>query len=252
MLRTLTAVAVDAGYRGMVVRLDELRHVLTNSAQIRQRNWEQVLNLYNAAGNGEVHNLGVILAATDYTVLDPRAGMYSYEALRTRLASSAWSRGEYGHQATPVVSLKQLTVNEQAVLLQRVDRCHRVATGRAVPVTLDDITLYLDRLNRRVGAGFGLESMVSMRDICRSWVDALNAWQAHPEVALSEILGEEARSAQRRSRMNFGEEAVMPQRELMVADSLPVFDPAAIAERECGVSALDAAPDLAADFGVVR
>ena len=70
-------------------------------------------------------------------------------------------------------------------MLQRVDRCHRIASGRAQEAPLDAVSAYLTRLNGRIGAG----TLLTMRDILRGWVDALNSWEANPEVPLAVIVG---------------------------------------------------------------
>ena len=233
-LKTFTALCRDAGYKGVFVTFDELHHVLNNSSSIRQKNWDQLLTIYNAAAQGQVQNFGILLAATHEAFQDPRLGMCSYAALRSRLMSSVYSHGEYGTLNSPVIELKQLTVKEQAVLLQRIDRCHLRASAREEPASIDDIATYLDRLNRRVGARVGNASgLVSMRDICRGWVDALNGWAQHPEVTLATVLTNTPPP-----RATSSDESAPPQADLdLEASVLQEIPPVA--------------NDLAADFGVV-
>jgi hypothetical protein len=185
-LRLIAAFSREAGYAGVLVLLDELVHLYRiGNTQGRQLNYERILDLYNDCFQGRTGGLVILFAGIPESITDPRRGLYSYEALKSRLAPTEFSSGKYGHKKTPVLALDALGVNEQAAVLQRVDRCHRIATGRADEAPLEAVTAYLTRLNGRMGAG----TLLTMRDILRGWVDALNSWEANPDVPLAVIVG---------------------------------------------------------------
>ncbi len=247
MLKSFCGVVRAAGYRGVVVDIDEIHHVLTHNATVRQRNWDMLLTLYNNAARGEANGLVVLLGATRESYLDPRMGMCSYPALRSRLQSSSFARGEYGTNHTPVIALEPLSLEDQVAALQRIDACHKVATGRTSEVATSDIAAFLDRLNRRVGARIGQrDSLVSPRDQMRAWVDALNAWYQHPDVPLVQILGE----VQLFSSTQYGTRALTGVAEngalfAGVGDAQTPGEYAAVRQTEMVVD------ELADDFGAV-
>ncbi|MBP5591391.1 ATP-binding protein, partial [bacterium] len=75
-----------AGYTGMMIMIDELVNIykIPNSIT-RQYNYEKMLTMYNDTLQGKARYLGIIMGATPQAVDDRRRGVYSYEALRSRL-----------------------------------------------------------------------------------------------------------------------------------------------------------------------
>ena len=77
----------QAGYAGMLILIDELVNIYKiPNAITRQYNYEKILTMYNDAMQGKARYLGFILCGTPQCMEDPRRGVYSYEALRSRRA----------------------------------------------------------------------------------------------------------------------------------------------------------------------
>ena len=81
-----------AGYGGLLVCLDELVNLykLANT-QARSGNYEQILRILNDSLQGTSAGLGFLLGGTPEFLLDTRRGLYSYEALRSRLAQNRFA-----------------------------------------------------------------------------------------------------------------------------------------------------------------
>jgi hypothetical protein len=110
------------GYKGLVVCIDELV-VLTHrlaSTRARASNFEAVLRILNDCLQGNVEGLQIVFAGTDEALEDRRRGLYSYEALATRLAANEFAKDGVVDLAGPVVRLRSLTPEDLYVLLMRI------------------------------------------------------------------------------------------------------------------------------------
>ncbi|MBQ3454634.1 MAG: ATP-binding protein, partial [Thermoguttaceae bacterium] len=76
-----------AGYTGLFIMIDELVNIYKIPHSVtRQYNYEKILTLYNDTLQGKARYLGILMGATPQALEDRRRGIYSYEALRSRLA----------------------------------------------------------------------------------------------------------------------------------------------------------------------
>lgn len=83
-----------AGYTGMMIFLDELVNLYKiPNAITRQYNYEKLLAMYNDTLQGKARYLGILMGATPQAIEDKRRGVYSYEALRSRLAEGSFPGG---------------------------------------------------------------------------------------------------------------------------------------------------------------
>lgn len=177
-LKLMAAFCVKAGYAGMVVNIDELvvlSHRLP-SKRARQANYEMVLTLINDCLQGTVANLGFILAGTDECVEDSRRGLYSYEALRTRLQTNAFAQAGLIDFSGPVIRLACLSPEELYVLLANIRNVH--ASGDPARHLVPDTAILgvLRRANDTLGADY----FKTPRDVIRSFVGLLNVLEQNP------------------------------------------------------------------------
>jgi hypothetical protein len=107
-----------AGYTGMMIMIDELVNIykITHSVT-RQNNYEKMLTMYNDTLQGKARYLGIIMGATPQALEDRRRGIYSYEALRSRLAEGRFSKPGARDLLAPVIHLEPLTAEEMLVVL---------------------------------------------------------------------------------------------------------------------------------------
>ena len=119
----------QAGYAGLLVCIDELVNIYKIPHAItRQYNYEKILTMYNDTLQGKAHYLGIIMGGTPQCMEDPRRGVYSYEALRSRLAEGHFA-GEHKDLLAPVIRLQPLTSDEMLVLVEKLAEIHGALYG---------------------------------------------------------------------------------------------------------------------------
>ncbi|MBP5274310.1 MAG: ATP-binding protein, partial [Abditibacteriota bacterium] len=99
-----------AGYSGMMIMIDELVNIYKIPHSVtRQYNYEKLLAMYNDALQGKARYFGVIIGVTPQALEDRRRGVYSYEALRSRLGEGRFSAPGARDMLAPVIRLDPLT-----------------------------------------------------------------------------------------------------------------------------------------------
>lgn len=122
-LKLMSAFVTASGYKGLLVGLDEMVNLLRlASAQSRAGNYEQILRILNDVLQGSAENLGFLMGGTPEFLMNPRRGLYSYEALQTRLAENTFARNGLVDLSGPVIRLNSLTQEELMILLQNIRR----------------------------------------------------------------------------------------------------------------------------------
>lgn len=177
-LKLMAAFCVKAGYAGVVVNIDELvvlSHRLP-SKRARQANYEMVLTLINDCLQGSVGHLGFVLAGTDECVEDSRRGLFSYEALRTRLQGHDFIHDGLVDFSGPVIRLGSLTAEELFVLLSNIRHVHASGETAKYSVTDEALLAVLRQANDVLGA----EYFKTPRDVIRSFVGLLNVLDQNP------------------------------------------------------------------------
>lgn len=78
----------EAGYKGLLIDLDEMVNLYKlPSSQARNTNYEQILRILNDMLQGGAEHLGVLMGQPEF-LMNTRRGLYSYEALQTRIAEN--------------------------------------------------------------------------------------------------------------------------------------------------------------------
>ena len=115
----------QAGYSGLIIMIDELVNIfkIPNSIS-RQYNYEKILTMYNDALQGKAKYLGVIMGSTPQAIEDQRRGVFSYEALRSRLSSGKFSEAGARDMYAPIIHLDPLTPEEMLVLIEKLAQMH--------------------------------------------------------------------------------------------------------------------------------
>ena len=86
-LKIFATFLVGAGYKGMLVIVDELVNIFKIPNSItRANNYEKILTMYNDVLQGKAQNIGFLMAGTPQCIEDKYKGLFSYEALRSRLS----------------------------------------------------------------------------------------------------------------------------------------------------------------------
>ena len=173
---------------GLLVGLDEmvvLSHRLPHS-RARQANYEALLTILNDCVQGSVKGLGFLLAGTDECLEDKRRGLFSYEALRSRLAENMIAKQQgLVDLSGPVIRLQPLTPEDLFVLLKNVALVHAGGDPAKVIAGDEAITAALHRANETLGAEF----FRTPRDVVRSFVGLLNLLDQNPGKTWQDLLG---------------------------------------------------------------
>lgn len=174
----------QAGYAGLLVCIDELVNIYKIPHAItRQYNYEKILTMYNDTLQGKAHYLGIIMGGTPQCMEDPRRGVYSYEALRSRLAEGHFA-GEHKDLLAPVIRLQPLTSDEMLVLVEKLAEIHGVLYGYAPKVTQEDLVAFIRIEFQRIGA----DSHITPREVIREFIEVLDILYQHPELKVEALL----------------------------------------------------------------
>jgi len=93
----------------LLIVLDEMVNLYKlNSSVARSNNFEQILRILNDVLQGHAENIGFILGGTPEFLMDSRRGLYSYEALQSRLAENTFATEEARDLSGPVIRLQNL------------------------------------------------------------------------------------------------------------------------------------------------
>ena len=177
----------QAGYAGMLVLIDELVNIYKiPNAITRQYNYEKILTMYNDTMQGKARHLGVILCGTPQCMEDPRRGVYSYEALRSRLAEGRFS-GQHKDLLSPVIRLQPLTPEEMLILVEKLAGIHAELYEYAQIVRQQDMADFIEIEFGRIGA----DEHITPREVIRDFIEVLDIVYQNPEIKVRELLGSE-------------------------------------------------------------
>ena len=174
-----------AGYAGMMIMIDELVNIykIPNSIT-RQYNYEKMLTMYNDTLQGKARYLGIIMGATPQAVDDRRRGVYSYEALRSRLAEGKFSREGARDMLAPVIRLEPLTAEEMLVLCEKLADMHASLYGYQRKINVDDLTAFIKLEYGRIGA----DQNITPREVIRDFIELMDLMYQNPKMNMAELL----------------------------------------------------------------
>ena len=185
-VKLLARFLVGAGYAGLVVLVDELVNLYKiPNAISRQYNYETILAMYNDAMQGRAQHLGIIMGGTPQAIEDRRRGLYSYEALRSRLTQGRFGREGMLDLLAPVIRLQPLTHEELFVLIEKLADIHADLFGYTRSLTEDDLAEFLQLELGRVGA----QSHITPREVIRDFIEMLDIMWQNPSITVAGLIG---------------------------------------------------------------
>lgn len=175
----------QAGYAGLMIMIDELVNIYKiPNAISRQYNYEKILTMYNDTLQGKARYLGIIMCGTPQAVKDRRRGVYSYEALRSRLASGKFAQEGARDMYAPVIKLEPLTAEEMLVLTEKLADMHANLYGYERTITDDDLAQFIKIEYARVGA----DTNITPREIIRDFIELLDIVWQNPDRKITDLL----------------------------------------------------------------
>ena len=187
-IKLITAFLVSAGYKGFVVMIDELVNIMKSPHSVtRQYNYEKILMMYNDVMQGKASHLGIIMGGTPQCIEDTRRGVFSYEALRSRLERGRFATDEVNDMLAPIIRLKPLTYEELTVLTEKLAEIHAGLYDYECRITLEDRICFIKAEFGRVGA----QTNITPREMIRDYIELLNIAMQNPDKSLLQLMGED-------------------------------------------------------------
>ncbi|MBM6958803.1 ATP-binding protein [Lactobacillus gallinarum] len=175
----------QAGYAGLMIMIDELVNIFKiPNAISRQYNYEKILTMYNDTLQGKAKYLGIIMCGTPQAIEDRRRGVYSYEALRSRLATGKFVQNGARDMYAPVIKLQPLTAEEMLVLTEKLADMHANLYGYERTITDDDLAQFIKIEYARVGA----DTNITPREIIRDFIELLDIVWQNPDTKITDLL----------------------------------------------------------------
>ncbi len=174
------------GYRGFVVFIDECVNLykITNRVS-RENNYEKILSMFNDTLQGRAPGLCMIMGGTPQFLEDTRRGLFSYEALRSRLADGRFTgSGEFRDMLGPVIRLRRLSDNELFALISRLTKLHGMYYNWEPRVTEEQQAQFLREAVSRTGA----DTMMTPREMIRDYMSVLNILLQNPSAGFTDVV----------------------------------------------------------------
>ncbi len=185
-IKLQAALSVKLGYSGLIMFIDECVNLYKIPNRIsREANYEKLLAIFNDTLQGKASHLGVIFGGTPQFLEDTRRGLFSYDALRSRLTDSRYSDAGYKNLSSPVIRLRQLSGNELLALVKRLTKLYMQKENLSeAPASDAEIESFM----RDMLSGVGREEMITPREVIRDFLTVLNLMKDNEGVSFSDIL----------------------------------------------------------------
>ena len=166
-LKIFASFLVGAGYKGMLVVIDELVNIFKIPNSItRANNYEKILTMYNDVLQGKASHIGFLMGGTPQCIEDKYKGIFSYEALRSRLEEGHFATAEIKDLSAPIIRLQMLSQEEMYILVEKLMNIHAQLYNYTPALTHEDLVYFLTVEYNRVGA----ETHITPREIIRDFI----------------------------------------------------------------------------------
>ncbi len=185
-LKLLSEFVRLAGYGGLLIVFDEMVNLYKlQSAQARKQNYEQILRMLNDVLQGNVGGIGFLFGGTPEFLMDPRRGLYSYEALQSRLSENTFAVDGLVDMTGPIMRLQSLTPEELYVLLQNLRHVYSGGTEEAYLVPDEALEAFMAHCSQHVGEAY----FRTPRNTIKAFVHMLAVLEQNPQTEWRTLLG---------------------------------------------------------------
>ncbi len=186
-IKLFASLSTTLGYAGLVLFIDECVNLYKIPNRIsREANYEKLLSIFNDTLQGKAKSLAVIFGGTPQFLEDTRRGLFSYDALKSRLADSKYTELGYRNLSSPVIRLRRLSDNELYALVLRLTKLFAQREGMAEPPITDaEAERFITAALGRAGA----EEMITPREIIRDYLTLLTIMRDNPTARFDELVG---------------------------------------------------------------
>ena len=185
-LKLYSILVRKAGYSGLLVCMDEMVNLykISNSVS-RKANYEEILNILNNTLQGTLSHIGFIMSGTPEFLTDGNRGLYSYEALKSRLAENSFSKslGLTDYNST-VLRLANLTKEELYLLLMNLRNVFAGGDESKYLVPNDALLAYLNHCANKIGDSY----FRTPRNTIKGFLDLLSMLEQYPDLKWSDMI----------------------------------------------------------------
>lgn len=187
MLKNFCKLFVSMGYSGFMINLDEAINLYKISTSVmRDKNYEKILTIYNDCFQGKVSNLFINFAGTREFLENERRGLFSYQALKSRLQTNKFETLEMRDFAQPVIKLTPLDHNEIFVLLKKLKLIFDFNYKSEISISDEEISAFMEEMFNKPGAS----EFLTPREVIRDFLNILNIIRQNPGVDKKQLFGD--------------------------------------------------------------
>ena len=185
MLKNFTRLFVGIGYSGFMINLDEAINLYKISTSTsRAKNYEKLLSIFNDCFQGKIENVFMNFAGTKEFLENERRGLFSYNALKTRLETNKFETKEFRDYSQPVIMLQPLDHNEIFVLLRKLKEVYDFNYETNIGVDDEDIRMYMEDMFNKPGA----DEFLTPREVIRDFLNILSLLRQNPTANKSDLI----------------------------------------------------------------
>jgi hypothetical protein len=187
MLKNFCKLFVSMGYSGFMINLDEAINLYKiSTSATREKNYEKILSIYNDCLQGKVSNLFLNFAGTKDFLENERRGLFSYQALKSRLETNKFETTEVRDFAQPVIKLMPLDHNEVFALLKKLKAVFDFNYKTAIDISDNEIQLFMEEMFNKPGAS----EFLTPREVIRDFLNILSIIRQNPNIDKKKLVGD--------------------------------------------------------------
>lgn len=192
-LKLFALFAKRAGYKGLLVFIDEgVNLYKINHKQARDSNYEKLLTIFNDTMQGKAEYIGIFMSGTPQFIYDERRGLFSYEALHSRLADNRFASQGFVDFTSPVIKLNQLSSEEIYLLLERLCELHSSYYFYENKLGPKELSTFLNSVLGRLGT----DQLLTPREVTRDFLGLLNILYQNSAVTFDKLINEQGFTVQ--------------------------------------------------------
>ncbi|OEK07344.1 biotin carboxylase [Flavivirga aquatica] len=185
MLKNFCKLFVSMGYSGFMINLDEAINLYKiSTSTMREKNYEKILTIFNDCFQGKVSNLFINFAGTKEFLENERRGLFSYNALKTRLKTNKFETAQLRDFTQPVLKLMPLNHNEIFVLLKKLKEIFDFNFQTSIDITDADTQAYMEEMFNKPGA----DEFLTPREVIRDFLNILSLLRQNPDADKSSMI----------------------------------------------------------------
>lgn len=185
MLKNFCRLFVSIGYSGFMINLDEAVNLYKiSTSTMRAKNYEKILTIFNDCFQGKVSNFFINFSGTKEFLENERRGLFSYDALKTRLETNKFETMEYRDLAQPVIKLVPLNHSEIFVLLKKLKEIFDMNYNTNIDITDIDIQMFMEEIFNKPGA----DEFLTPREVIRDFLNILSLLRQNPNAEKQSLI----------------------------------------------------------------